>query len=433
MPSFIEAEIQHRLWLWLEETQGYDVWPEVTLDKGRVDLLAETPDGEHWGYEVKGASNINLSTIKQLHKYLESGYLDRIFFASYEVDNFLSLVEDNDYHYLLDHGKCYEAAAGAHQLIDQGVDPSQITNRIQKENPNILEIQLEGGRRLEDNRTFEQWMSQLPNWKSGFEEEHQPTNPNIEDVVSTISDAINWFPYTKQFGVVQVPLDVEQVKMGGRTKINEDLGELLTSQPSTDPRVIREAGLFPRERTISPVTNESSLHHAVWQEFGGLPEGALPNSKRGKDPVLMNTSINIDLLSFDGGTTATEIMESGGKVVGIEAKTRSGLNSTERLNEQLVKYTKGGGLTHIYLAIPASDTDKAITLLDQFSSSASEKCGVIGVNNDGSVDIEMEAKEFSLENDGYGSPPEYPFYIGYGNADISDAPGIISCFSHPDE
>jgi hypothetical protein len=425
MPSFVEAELQNRLWLWLEETQGCEVWPEVKLEDGRIDLFAETPDGERWGVEVKGATStgINMTTIKQIHKYIESDSLDRVFFASYEVDEFLSLVEDTDHHYILDHGKCYEAAFAARQLINQDVDLDRILTAIEEENPALLEIE------LADDRKFEDWTSKLPDlgWPDHYYEEYEPSDSTIDQVVSALSDAVEWFPHIKQVGTILVPLNIEQTGMMGRIRINEELSEILTSQPDSDPIVLREADLNSRKQTISPNGSEVMLHHFLWREFGGLPEGALPNPESG------NNSINIDLISFEDGKTATDVLQSGGKVIGIEAKTSSGLKETERLKSQLIKYTETRCLTHIYLAVPDSITGQAHDLLDDFPAPIETRCGVIGVDNTGDVRIVSEAESIPVENDGYGSSPEYPYYVGYGNSEITDVPDPNSIFLTRDD
>lgn len=425
MPSFVETELQNRLWLWLEETQGCEVWPEVKLEDGRIDLFAETPDGERWGVEVKAATStgINMTTIKQIHKYIESDFLDRVFFASYEVDEFLSLVEDTDHHYILDHGKCYEAAFAARQLINQDVNLDQILTAIEEENPALLEID------LADVRKFEDWTSKLPDlgWPDHYYEEYEPSDPTVNQVVSALSDAVEWFPHIKQVGTILVPLNIEQTGMMGRIRINEELSEILTSQPDSDPIVLREADLKSRKQTISPNNSEVMLHHFLWREFGGLPEGALPNPESG------NNSINIDLISFEDGKTATDVLQSDGKVIGIEAKTSSGLKEKERLKSQLIKYTETGCLTHIYLAVPDSFTGQARSLLDDFPTPVDTKCGVIGVDDTGDVRIVSEAECTLVENDGYGSSPEYPYFVGYGNSEIPDVPNPNSIFFTRDD
>jgi len=420
MPSFVEAELQNRLWLWLEETQGCEVWPEVKLEDGRIDLYAETPDGERWGIEVKGATStgINTTTIKQIHKYIESDSLDRVFFASYEVDEFLSLVEDTDHHYLLDHGKCYEAAFAARQLINQGVDLSRILTAIEEENPALLEID------LADDREFEEWTTNLPDlgWPDHYYEEYETSDSTIQQVVSALSDAVEWFPHISRVGTILVPLNIEQTGMMGRIKINEELSNLHTSQPDPNPVILREADLNSRKQTISPNNSEVWLHHFLWREFGGIPEGALPNPESG------NNSINIDIISFEGGETATDVLRSGGKVIGIEAKTSSGLKEIDRFKSQLIKYTETDCLTHIYLAVPDSITGQARSLLNDFPAPVDTRCGVIGVDNTGDVRIVSEGESVPIENDGYGSSPEYPYYVGYGNSEIPAVPDPDSIF-----
>lgn len=90
MPHVVEASMHHLLWQWLSSSLGYDVAGEVNIGNGKIDLLAESPEGLYVGYEVKDQnklmedpSNVN-SLIHQLNKYAQSGYLDRLYFCSQE-------------------------------------------------------------------------------------------------------------------------------------------------------------------------------------------------------------------------------------------------------------------------------------------------------------------------------------------------------------
>lgn len=410
MPNFVEAELKNRLWLWLEKTQDCEVWPEVKVENGRIDLYIEKPNGERWGIEVKGTSSggINMSTIKQIHKYIKSDSLDRIFFASYEVDKFYSLLEDAKSHYILDHKKFYEAAVAANKLINQNTEIDQILTVIEEENPDLLEIN------LPDDRNFKDWIVKLPNpnWVDRDYEQHERPNPTIKNVLSLLGEAIEWFPHINQVGTILVPLNIEQAGIRGRVRINENLSKLITSQPKSDPVILREAKLNSGEKNISPNTSEMTLHHFLWRKFGGIPEGALPNPESG------NNSINIDLISFKKAKSATDVLESGGKVIGIEAKTNSGLKQTERLKNQLIKYTKTGCLTNIYLAVPSIITSEAHDVLNDFPKKIESRCGVIGIESTGDINIVSEAESIPIKYDGYGSSPEYPYYVGYGNSEI---------------
>jgi hypothetical protein len=84
MAFFVEPLLKQRLWHWLE-TQGMTVDAEVDLGTGRIDLVAEMPDGEVWGIELKAGGSL-MSTTTQLRRYLESGYLDKLFYADYKTD-----------------------------------------------------------------------------------------------------------------------------------------------------------------------------------------------------------------------------------------------------------------------------------------------------------------------------------------------------------
>lgn len=95
MAHVTEPLLTRFLWQWLEQ-QGCVVGGEVDLGNGRVDLVAETSDGEFVGYEVKDQRTFDREKVagmrpekvrelmKQLNKYQDSGFLDRLYYCSQE-------------------------------------------------------------------------------------------------------------------------------------------------------------------------------------------------------------------------------------------------------------------------------------------------------------------------------------------------------------
>lgn len=76
------------LWQWLDETRGYEVDGEVSLGSaGRIDLVARTPDKRYLGFEVKDQAHFGVygddtDLFRQLLRYRDSGYLDKIYYCS---------------------------------------------------------------------------------------------------------------------------------------------------------------------------------------------------------------------------------------------------------------------------------------------------------------------------------------------------------------
>jgi hypothetical protein len=53
---------------------GMEVDAELNIGVGRIDLVAEHPNGEVWGIEVKKTDY----SLEQIDRYAESGYLDKL-------------------------------------------------------------------------------------------------------------------------------------------------------------------------------------------------------------------------------------------------------------------------------------------------------------------------------------------------------------------
>lgn len=93
MTYIVEPTLRELLWDWLADS-GYKVAGEVDIGNGKIDIVTKTPRGEYWGYEVKDQEKFSRETgtgmkpgkvrdlMRQLNRYRNSGYLDRLYFCS---------------------------------------------------------------------------------------------------------------------------------------------------------------------------------------------------------------------------------------------------------------------------------------------------------------------------------------------------------------
>jgi len=94
VPRFVEAEIRNGLWNWYETEQNANVAAEISLETGRIDLIAELDDTTI-GNEIKGTtpSNSAFEIIEQLCRYSDSEELDALYLVSNTVDDYLQACE----------------------------------------------------------------------------------------------------------------------------------------------------------------------------------------------------------------------------------------------------------------------------------------------------------------------------------------------------
>src|SRR6056297_548689 len=112
--SFLEALAKQRVWHWLEESKGYTVDGEVNIGTGRIDLLAESPSGEITGVELKRASEFGLDrdVYAQTHRYIDSGALDKLYFAAPDADKLGTNPESDPVDQMSIRAISYRLAAG---------------------------------------------------------------------------------------------------------------------------------------------------------------------------------------------------------------------------------------------------------------------------------------------------------------------------------
>lgn len=320
MSHCIEATMQEQLWSWLGE-HGYDVYGEVSISGGRVDLICTRPEEEEYiGVELKNhdggvrrhphpaATNVegeNPPTeagivangyCGQLEKYVTGGELDRIYFACQQPSILTEATE-----YSVDH-----------------------VGRI-----------------------------------------HVPDPFRSEDSIEIISEA-------------------ERIPREGTPTLRRD--------------------------------DEPTTQHCLWEEIGGLREAILPNREAGETK-------RIDILHFTDSIDPTEVYrnQASQDLIGIEVKGAMAIRSdTESVQEQLQTYLNSGGLTRLYLGVPATVEEEALHLLDSAPGSDLDSVGLYTVSADGVVTKDREAEKLAMYFDGMrvntASRHEYLIDVGWGRA-----------------
>jgi hypothetical protein len=192
----------------------------------------------------------------------------------------------------------------------------------------------------------------------------------------------------------------------------------------------------PLERNQTPTLsrqNEAWVQHHVWKGFGDVKEGKLP------DPNT-KTERQIDILRFEGGDLPTEVLKHDGEVIGIEAKDGELTASRgEKIRQQLDGYVQSGGISQIYLAVPAHAEESAETILkkdgfeqpsSQLSSDLSKIAGLLTVDEAGTIEVVRDATSFEMEHDGYrvDSGSDYLRTMGYGKQFIRPPSSYVSIY-----
>lgn len=255
--------------------------------------------------------------------------------------------------------------------------------------------------------------------------------------------------------------------LGGRPPLERDLTQHNIEIPQEvgvirmpvfeddEPEVVRQARQLHRTREPAlPRTNEAWVTHRVWEQSGMLAnrdwlsicEGTVPNPDG-------NTVNRLDILVFDGEVDTTAILRNQGKygLIGVEAKGAGlGSGNHEDVREQLKTYLASGGMTQLYLAVPAKDAGPARELLgiekqatiQQFGAGNAKiqdddlsNIGLLTVHRDGDVTIVRSADQLDMEYDGICARDtgQQCKAVGWGKIpELRDPAGFDSVFEQED-
>ena len=400
MASFGEALLKQRLWYWLETEQGMKIEGEVNLGTGRIDLIAKTSDGEVWGIELKKQG---FGEYEQANRYIESGKIDRLYIATDRIESL------------------QKALSGPAPLNVSTLNQNSMKLGVGVEQG---EYSVEEVMQAVDSEFSDEMLNQQVSESPSLREyirKRVETGSNSKDAISLDQGITNLSRAScpTELGVIHIPFNLESGTL-------RDVEKNLSPEEAYEPRIFQEADRIERDRTLDFSREEEPwVRHCVWREYGGLPEGHIPNPMESDQPHRP-----IDVLSFEGSYDPTDAVENPGEheVIGIEAKGRSSFTS-KRTAQQLSDFLATSTLSRLYLAVPTVLAEKARSLL---SSEDLSEVGILTVTEDGDVVVEREAERMEPEHDGYIERYDER-KVGYGNVEIASGKDVVSPYVTAEE
>jgi hypothetical protein len=411
MAYFIEQLATQQLWHWLETEREWTVDSEVDTGNGRIDLACETPDGRYIGIELKAGAGLGFGSrvAEQLWRYVDSGVFDEIYFASPSTESIQSHLEADTTPPQI--SIVNQASLKLNAGIQDGrYSVDEVISKVEQElDQDVLEFEVSGGR-----RTVREYI------KRNLERKQRNSRGSVdlERGIRQLSRAV----LPPELGIIEIDLPLE----GGYMRSPR---MALTPGETHPPNIVREAGAI--ERTSEPNFSrreEPWIRHAVWEHFGGLPEGSVPNvmeSERLDRPT--------DLIAFESKWDPAEILDTGdGAVIAVEAKGE-GSFSPSRVKSQLTEVIATKSISRLYLAVPQTITDRAANLV--IDSDELTPVGVLAIDESGHIERVREAETLTLEHDGYKHGSEL-YRTGYGDVRIPgdwevNSPFVLSEWRDP--
>jgi hypothetical protein len=403
MVHFVEPLATEQLWHWLEVERGWRVDSEVDTGNGRIDLACETPDGRYVGVELKAGSGLSWGAqlSEQLWRYVDSGYFDAVYFASPSVDRISEMLDGSSVEPLI------PVISHASRKLRAGVQEGQYTSdevlrRIEEEvAETILSYEFSDGR-----RTVRKYIRTHLEDRTERSLDPIPIEAGIRDISRSV--------LPESIGLIETPLPLQGGYLRGPRMA-------LTPGEVNEPKIVREPTTLTRTRKPTfDREQEPWVRHSVWEKFGGLPEGSVPN-------VMESERIDrpIDLVSFEENWDPTEILESdSGAVIGVEAKGR-GSFSAARVVSQLSECLETHSFSQFYLAVPDAIQKQASDLVTKHDGL--EPVGIIVIDEEGHMTTVREAKSLDLEHDGYKHGSDL-HKTGYGDVRIPRGQDVTSPF-----
>ncbi len=377
-----------------------EVEGEVNLGTGRIDLIAKTSDGEVWGIELKKQG---FGEYEQANRYIESGKIDRLYIATDRIESL------------------QKALSGPAPLNVSTLNQNSMKLGVGVEKG---EYSVEEVMRAVDSEVSDEMLNQQVSGSPSLREyirKRVETGSNSKDAISLDQGITNLSRAScpTELGVIHIPFNLEAGTL-------RDVEKNLSPEEAYEPRIFQEADRIERDRTLDFSRDEEPwVRHCVWREYGGLPEGHIPNPMDSDQPHRP-----IDVLSFEGSYDPTDAVEnpSEHEVIGIEAKGRSSFTS-KRTAQQLSDFLATSTLSRLYLAVPTVLAEKARSLL---SSEDLSEVGILTVTEDGDMVVEREAERMEPEHDGYLERYDER-KVGYGNVEIASGKDVVSPYVTAEE
>ncbi|WP_343782988.1 pentapeptide repeat-containing protein [Halorubrum aquaticum] len=371
MIEYGEELLKQRLWSWLETDRGMAVEGEVGIETGRIDLVARTPGNEIWGIELKRGG---FSSYEQAGRYLESGYLDRLYIASNSVKTTIEAFQKP-------HPINQSTLNQTSRKLGAGVVEGRYT---QSEVMEAVDDRLDAtmlNRKFGGEKSVRKYIKHRIRSKPGGSKTPIP----LEIGVETLARA----RFPTELGVIQIPLPLSNSKFRNAEKH-------ISPDQAPEPQILREADTLNREYDPTFSRREEPwVRHSLWKHFGGLPEGHIPNVKDSDQPHRP-----IDLIAFEGSYDPSDVVKApeSNEILGIEAKGESS-STLSRVDEQLSEYLRTSTLSRLYLAVPVSMAGQATERLSENNELL--QVGLLTVAEDGTVAIQKEAGKLQVDHDGY--------------------------------
>lgn len=425
MTYCVEPFIQDLVWCWLDSHSDYTaVAGEVGIgsgvNSGRIDLVAKTTEGEFHGFEIKN----NAFADEQLNRYLQSGYLDRLYHCSRVGTTFAERLHDGQ--------KVKNTTYNNQQIrkeISNGIAVGQYTEEEYKQAlretfPEEILDQQAGIASQVNQRVLDE--SEKTVWARLTRNIGIPTadfDPSETYISLEKAMKMMWNNQAvpTEIGLIDVPFsyDLSEEDDGFRRQLNESVEVMFAKEKQDKVEVVRQAEQLHREQSLTlSQTNEAWVQHYAWISHGTIREAVIPY-------VADDAEYLIDIMGFEGANTPTEVYRAGedAQLLGIEAKGDAafgGKEQIESIREQLCKYQTSGVLTHLYLAVPKKNREEGEVVLDVPRLS---EVGLLTVSRNGGVETEMTAERMSMQYDGYikeSGSHEYPRSVGFGNVAPND-------------
>lgn len=417
MMTFVEPLVTQHLWHWLESEKDWIVDSEIDTGNGRIDLACRTGSGEYIGIEVKAGSGLSYHSRLpvQLWRYMDSGMFDAVYFASPEIEEAAARLGSSTSEPV--RGIVRHVTRKLRGGVQEGrYEAEEVFDRIKHEvDDNILSAEIER-QKSTGPRPIRDFI-----WKDlNSEAESSLESVTIDAGIQELSRSI----LPPALGLIEVPLPLDEDLLQSPEKALKPGG-------IKDPEV--ECGAVSLSRNDAPSftpREEPQIRHAVWLEYGGLPEGVIPNvmeSEQRERPI--------DLIAFEGAHDPAKIYQDSdsGDVIGVEVKGISSY-SPKRLTSQLKEYLATEVFSRLYLAVPFEDADRAYDLIlnraDLF-----DRVGLLAVEKDGTVTVEKEAATLDVRHDGYKCGNEIR-KTGFGDIQVeggedASSPFVLSEWREP--
>jgi Holliday junction resolvase-like predicted endonuclease len=400
MAAFGEALLKQRVWYWLETELEMKVDGEVDISTGRIDLIAESTDDEIWGIEIKKQG---FKEYEQANRYIESGKIDYLYIATDRIESLQkALSEDIQFNITTLSQNSSRLGVG----VEQGkYSLMEVMQSVDSEfSSNVL------------NDPIARSCSLREYIKKKVEHGSKSKDPvSLEQGITNLTRAA----CPPELGVIHVPFNLTE-------GILRDTEKNLSPENAYQPRIVQEADQIERYGAPDFSRKEEPwVRHCIWREYGGLPEGHIPNSMDSDQPHRP-----IDVLSFVGSYDPTDAVENPdvNEVIGVEAKGKSSF-TRKRTTNQLYDFLETSTLSRLYLAVPRSLVDKARDLL---STDSLSNVGILSVSETGEVDLVQEATRMIPKYDGY-MKKYNKLKVGYGNVEIESGKEVISPFVTDEE